>query len=87
MQYKVILIVPIRSFSLLDGLSYKLAEESPHTRDHVTSLVRTISHVVSAIAQTKEEALLKLKQQKRMSVMCQPLRPSIFSKYGVSTVS
>ena len=55
MQYKVILIVPIRSFSLLDGLSYKLAEESPHTRDHVTSLVRTISHDVSATARRKTQ--------------------------------
>ena len=85
MQYKVILIVPIGSFSVLDGLWYKLAAESPHTRDHVTSLVRTISHVVSAIAQTKEAALLKLKQKKR--IMCQPMRLRIFSKLGVSTVS
>ena len=41
----------------------------------------TIGHAVSAIAQTKEAALLKLKQQKRMSVMCQPMRLSIFG-YG-----
>ena len=73
MQYKVILIVPVRTFFLLDGLWYRLPAESPHTRPCYQSSKDYKSYLISNCADEGSSAF-SLKQQKRMSVMWQNLQ-------------